>query len=81
MTLPNTRLLPRGTKLRLTREYPRESISGNPLPPIPAGEVLTVQQDFGAGRVNVFCDFLGRLSEIVYLSESNCMLVDESATP
>lgn len=67
MSLPDTQLLPRGTKLRLLRDYHMASIMGRPLPHIPKNTIFTVATDFGGGRICVWVPWAPRSSEIVYL--------------
>lgn len=74
MSFPNTRILPRGSKLRLTQDYLRYSLNDEPIEPIKAGTILTVYQDYGAGRLNVFQPDAG-LSEIVYLYDGEAEVV------
>lgn len=68
-------ILPRGTKLKLTQPYSRSTINGDELDPYPVGTMLTVANDYGGGRVNVF---IGdeKLSEILYLSPFNAVVVN-----
>lgn len=74
MSFPDSSLLPRGAKLKLKRAYPRYSLGDSPLPPFSAGDILTVHQDMGAGRLNVFSN-RSRLSEIVYLREFDAEVI------
>jgi len=69
MSFPNNRLLPEGSKLLALQAIERRTISDRLLEPIPAGAILTVAQDFGGGKVSVWSDVGGALSDILYLSD------------
>ena len=76
MSLPDSRRLSPGTKIRLLAEFPRESFSGRSLPAIPANTSCTVQFDVGGGKVYVSVPWK-RCMEVVYLFEHNAQVIPD----
>lgn len=74
MSFPNTRMLPSGTKLRILREQERRSLGGRQLEPVLANTIVTVNYDFGGGKISVRVPNLC-ISGIVHLWDGDAEII------